>query len=227
MKKIKAWNKEFIRPYSSSDVEVLLRLSTAIDTLWDEQVENRLKLEKATRDSLSVYGHKDSEQASHTSIREKDRILHQIYKSEQQQNAGAYARLKFAMDYWCALWFWPIEKADLLPSRAAFLFDMDLILNGTLKNVANQGQPTLFSVEDLAESAQLTQVEQMKLDFSASYCQGTVVDIPMLCKNNERLALVQKIAEQNHFMHWELEFADLFKERGGFDLIIGNNPINN
>ena len=224
IKKIKAWNKEFIKPYSSNDVEVLLRLTTAIDKLWDEQVENRVKLEEATRDSLSVYGHKDSEQASHTSIREKDRILHQIYKSEQQQNAGAYARLKFAMDYWCALWFWPIEKADLLPSRDAFLFDMDLILNGTLKNVANQGQPTLFSVEDLAESAQLTQVEQMKLDFSASYCQGTVVDIPMLCKNNERLALVQKIAEQNHFMHWELEFADLFKERGGFDLIIGNPP---
>ena len=35
---------------------------------------------------------------------------------------------------------------------------------------------------------------------------------------------MQKIAEQNHFMHWELEFADLFKERGGFDLIIGNPP---
>lgn len=224
IKKIKAWNKEFIKPYSSNDVEVLLRLTTAIDKLWDEQVENRVKLEEATRDSLSVYGHKDGEQASHTSIREKDRILHQIYKSEQQQNAGAYARLKFAMDYWCALWFWPIEKADLLPSRDAFLFDMDLILNGTLKNVANQGQPTLFSVEDLAESVQLTQVEQMKLDFSASYCQGTVVDIPMLCKNNERLALVQKIAEQNHFMHWELEFADLFKERGGFDFIVGNPP---
>ena len=25
-------------------------------------------------------------------------------------------------------------------------------------------------------------------------------------------------------MHWELEFADLFAERGGFDLIIGNPP---
>lgn len=224
IKKIKAWNKAFIKPYSNSDIDVLLRLSAAIDTLWDEQVENRIKLEDDTRDSLSIYGHKDSEQASHTSIREKDRILHQIYKSEQQRNAGAYARLKFAMDYWCALWFWPIEKADLLPSRDAFLFDMDLILNGTLKNVANQGQPTLFSVEDLAESVQLTQVEQMKLDFSASYCQGTVVDIPMLCKNNERLALVQKIADQNHFMHWELEFADLFKERGGFDFIVGNPP---
>lgn len=224
IKKIKAWNKEFIKPYNDNDIDGLARLSTAIDKLWDEQVENRIKLEEATRDSLSVYGHKDSEQASHTSIREKDRILHQIYKSEQQRNAGAYARLKFAMDYWCALWFWPIEKADLLPTRDAFFFDMDLILNGTLNNVANKGQQNLFSTEDLAESGQLTQVEQMELDFAASYCQGTVVDIPMLCQLYPRLALVQQIAEQNHFMHWELEFADLFKERGGFDLILGNPP---
>lgn len=224
IKKIKAWNKEFIKPYNDNDIDGLARLSTAIDKLWDEQVENRIKLEEATRDSLSVYGHKDSEQASHTSIREKDRILHQIYKSEQQRNAGAYARLKFAMDYWCALWFWPIENADLLPTRDAFFFDMDLILNGTLKNVANKGQQNLFSTEDLAEAGQLTQVEKMERDFAASYCQGTVVDIPMLCQLYPRLALVQQIAEQNHFMHWELEFADLFKERGGFDLIVGNPP---
>ena len=224
IKKIKAWNKEFIKPYNENDIDGLARLSIAIDKLWDEQVENRIKLEEATRDSLSVYGHKDSEQASHTSIREKDRILHQIYKSEQQRNAGAYARLKFAMDYWCALWFWPIEKADLLPTRDAFFFDMDLILNGTLNNVAHQGQQNLFSTEDLAESGQLTQVEQMELDFAASYCQGTVVDIPMLCQLYPRLALVQQIAEQNHFMHWELEFADLFKESGGFGLVVGNPP---
>ena len=25
-------------------------------------------------------------------------------------------------------------------------------------------------------------------------------------------------------MHWELEFADLFYERGGFDLVLGNPP---
>ena len=50
------------------------------------------------------------------------------------------------------------------------------------------------------------------------------VDIDNLCMLFPRLALVRKIAEQNKFMHWELEFADLFAERGGFDLIIGNPP---
>lgn len=227
--KIKAWNKEFISPYSDNDIATLTRLSESIDKLWQEQIENRKQLEAATGDSLSVYGHEEEQEGSHTSIREKDKILHQIYKSEEQRNAGAYARLKFAMDYWCALWFWPIEKADLLPNRMSFLFELDLILNGTVSTASKeqlllQGQQNLFSTEQLAATGQLTQAEQLSLDFTMKFCKETVVDIPMLCKNNERLALVQQIAEQNHFMHWELEFADLFKERGGFDLIVGNPP---
>lgn len=39
-----------------------------------------------------------------------------------------------------------------------------------------------------------------------------------------RLQLVEKIAEQHRFFHWELEVADIFLERGGFDLIVGNHP---
>lgn len=229
IKLIKEWNKKFIKPYNDEEMESLTRLSGSIDRLWDEQIENRKKLEAETRDSLSIYGYRDDKEGSHTSIREKDKILHETYKSEKQRNAGAYARLKFAMDYWCALWFWPIEKAELLPDRATFLFELDLILNGTVSTdkkdlLLQQGQTNLFSVEQLSEAGQLTESEQMKLDFTTAFCQETVVDIPMLCQTNERLALVQQIAEQNHFMHWELEFADLFKERGGFDLIVGNPP---
>ena len=36
--------------------------------------------------------------------------------------------------------------------------------------------------------------------------------------------LVNQIAEQQHFFHWELEFADIFANNGGFDLILGNPP---
>ena len=45
-----------------------------------------------------------------------------------------------------------------------------------------------------------------------------------ICEKNPRLALARQIAEQQKFLHWELEFADLFAERGGFDLILGNPP---
>ena len=76
------------------------------------------------------------------------------------------------------------------------------------------GQMTLFP----------TEMEQLALDIIDTYGTDTVVDIPRLRKENPRLDLAARIAEQNHFMHWELEFADLFAERGGFDLIIGNPP---
>lgn len=220
--KIKAmanWSKKFTEPYSEDDLVTLLRLSTAIDELWEAQINLRKEVEAKTQDSLSVYGYEDDAMDSHTTIRQKDQILSELYKSEHMRNAGPYARLKFAMDYWCALWFWPIDKADLLPSRSEFLFDMSLILEGTMASVnvskeAKGGQLSLFP----------TEMEQIALDIVATYGSGSVVDIPRLRKENPRLNLAYEIASHNHFMHWELEFADLFAERGGFDLIIGNPP---
>ena len=219
IKKMKDWNKKFTAPYSTDDLVTLRRLSGIVDDLWKSQIALRKEVEEKTQDALSVFGYADDAEDSHTTIRQKDKIYSELYKSEHMKNAGPYARLKFAMDYWCSLWFWPIDKADLLPSRSEFLFDMSLILEGTMASVnvsndAKGGQLSLFP----------TEMEQLALDITATYGTNTVVDIPKLRKENPRLDLAAKIAEQNHFMHWELEFADLFAERGGFDLIIGNPP---
>ena len=35
---------------------------------------------------------------------------------------------------------------------------------------------------------------------------------------------MREVAERQRFLHWELEFADVFAGRGGFDLIFGNPP---
>ena len=221
IKAMAKWNKKFNEPYSDDDIITLMRLSAAVDRLWEAQVELRREVEAKTQDKLSVYGWEDRTEDSHTTIRQKDKILSELYKSEHMRNAGPYARLKFAMDYWCSLWFWPIDKAELLPSRSEFLFDLSLILEGTIESVnvlGNKGQLTgqvsMFP----------TEMQQMALDIVGTYGLDTVVDIPALRRNNPRLDLAARIAEQNHFMHWELEFADLFAERGGFDLVIGNPP---
>lgn len=219
IKKMVEWNKKFTAPIEDDDVVTLLRLSAAIDELWEAQISLRKEIEAKTQDNLSIYGHQDDAVDSHTTIRQKDKIYSELYKSEHMRNAGPYARLKFAMDYWCALWFWPIDKADLLPSRSEFLFDMSLILEGTMSAV---------NVKDTIKGGQLslfpTEMEQMAIDILETYGTNTVVDIPRLRKENSRLNLAAEIAEQNKFMHWELEFADLFAERGGFDLVIGNPP---
>lgn len=219
IKKMAKWNKKFTEPITDDEVVTLLRLSAAIDELWEAQIQQRKEVGVKTQDALSVFGYTDDAEDSHTTIRQKDKIFSERYKSEHMRNAGPYARLKFAMDYWCALWFWPIDKADLLPSRSEFLFDMSLILEGTMASV---------NITDSVKGGQLslfpTEMEQMAMNIIDTYGTDTIVDIPRLRKENPRLDLAARIAEQNKFMHWELEFADLFAERGGFDLIIGNPP---
>lgn len=219
IKEMKDWNKKFTSPVTDDEVVTLLRLSAAIDELWEAQIQLRKEVGTKTQDALSIFGYTDDAEDSHTTIRQKDKIFSELYKSEHMKNAGPYARLKFAMDYWCALWFWPIDKADLLPTRSEFLFDMSLILEGTMASV---------NVTDSVKGGQLslfpTEMEQMAMDIIDTYGTDTIVDIPRLRKENPRLDLAARIAEQNKFMHWELEFADLFAERGGFDLIIGNPP---
>lgn len=224
IKEMKDWNKKFTSPVTDDEVVTLLRLSAAIDELWEAQIQLRKEVGTKTQDALSIFGYTDDAEDSHTTIRQKDKIFSELYKSEHMRNAGPYARLKFAMDYWCALWFWPIDKADLLPTRSEFLFDMSLILEGTTKSVLVTDTATDKKNIHGQISMFPTEMQKIEAEILDLYSDIGEVDIPVLRKQNPRLDLAARIAEQNKFMHWELEFADLFAERGGFDLIIGNPP---
>lgn len=208
IKFLNTWNKAFTAPYCDDDIETLKKLSKTIDKLWKDQISLRQQLKQQTHDSLSVFKFNDDEPDSHTSIRTKDQMLRTMYRSENAKNAGAYARLKFAMDYWCALWFWPIDKADLIPSRSEFLNDMYMILVGLYSTSSDSQQLSWLDGDSDEEDTDI--LLQVNLDD--------------LCALLPRLKLARTIAQQNHFMHWELEFADVFAERGGFDLMIGNPP---
>lgn len=225
IKKLKDWNKSFTSKFDEDDIKTALRLSESIDKLWKLTVDERKKVEKATYEPLSVYGHEETEESSHTTIREKDAIYRDLYKSERAQNAGPYARLKAAMDYWCALWFWPIDKADLLPSRQEFFFDMSLILEGDIRavNVNSSGQ-MMLSFDDNNNISFVTEGDQLALQFKAQYSDLGEVCLDNLRERSERLAIADQIAREQKFQHWELEFADVFEENGGFDLVIGNPP---
>lgn len=206
LKVMKDWNKKFTAPYTEDEFKNLIGLSKLIDVLWREQIKARRDLEAATVTVREIYGHEDTRFDRGQSIREKDKLLRNIYKSEHAKNAGAYARLKFAMDYWCSLWFWPISEANLLPERSEFISDMYLILQGTMPTNSQEKQTSLFDINIEDD----VMIQNVNLD--------------QLCEMFPRLALVRKIADNNKFMHWELEFADVFADKGGFDLVIGNPP---
>lgn len=219
IKKMKDWNKKFTAPYTDNELESLRQLSLAVDELWKNQVKLRKTVEEETQDAIAIFGRDNSGEEPHTTIRQKDLIYSKLYKSEHMKNAGPYARLKFAMDYWCALWFWPINQAELLPSRSEFFNDLNLILVGTF---STKGNSNMLQYQQL--SLFPTEQEQIVSRINELFPGQSEVDIDNLCALFPRLALVRQIAEQNHFLHWELEFADLFAEKGGFDLMIGNPP---
>lgn len=232
IKTINNWRKEFTAKYDENDIQTLLSLSESIDDLWSRTVELRKKVKEAIFEPLSVFGHDESEAGSHTTIREKDEIYKKLFKSEHMNNAGPYARLKAAMDYWCALWFWPIDKADLLPDRQTFFFEMSLLLEGTLNAVSTNasGQMSFIdssgnaSYDEAGNLNYIVEGSQIALEFRSQYATLGRVNLDELRAKHERLAIVNQIAEQQRFQHWELEFADVFEDNGGFDLTIGNPP---
>ncbi|SKA65428.1 hypothetical protein SAMN02745111_01097 [Eubacterium uniforme] len=225
IKKLKDWNKRFTAKFEEDELKTVLRLSDSIDKLWKLTANERKEIEEETLEPLSIYGHEEVGEGSHKTIREKDAIYHKKFKSERAKNAGPYARLKAAMDYWCALWFWPIDKADLLPSRQEFFFDMSLILEGNIRAVnVNTNAQISFAEDDDGSIKFFTEAEQMTLDVMHQYQDLGEVCLDDLRERSERLEIANQIALKQRFHHWELEFADVFEQNGGFDLVVGNPP---
>ncbi|GKT10530.1 N-6 DNA methylase [Desulforhabdus sp. TSK] len=215
LKKIKAWRSSFIRPWSESEIQTLARLSQAVDRLWQRCVEDRQAVRSETRESLPVFGQNGAAgPKTPLSIQTKDKIFGEKILSQGIRHSSAYRRLKMVMDYWCALWFWPMEKADLLPSRDEYLMEVSAILEGSVYDPVpmDGNQVRMFPAGE-------QRPKQLKTTNQYGF-----VDLDSLCREFERLKLVSSLAEQYRFHHWELEFADLFAERAGFDLIVGNPP---
>lgn len=147
-------------------------------------------------------------------------MLHIAYHSEKAENASEYARLKLAMDYWCSLWFWPIDQANLLPTRSQYLTEMSLILTGEIP------QEEGFTLMPM-DNGQPTLMDAMDDSHERDYMYDHAVDLDELCRGDgepaQRLRLVKEVAKKQRFFHWELEFADVFKD-GGFDFMVGNPP---
>lgn len=208
------WKKEFISGYTDDEIRQLLNLSNTIDILWEKHAELRKDLREKTKDRLTIFGHNEDDlEDMHLSTKEKDKILKEEYYSEGMMNAGPYARLKFAMDYWCALWYWPIEKAEMLPTRSEFLLDLSLILEGDIVPIkGNSEQMAMGFIEE-------NQPKQQMLNLFAGDLGQ--VDLEMLCNSIPRLNIVKELAKRQKNLHWELEFSDIFEKQGGFDFIIG------
>jgi hypothetical protein len=211
---IREWKKEFLKPFEASEIRLLSELSNAVDALWAKHTRNQRDLRRKTRDPLSFFGHAEKT-GGQSPTEVKDRLFREAQLAEGYQHSTPYKRLKLAMDYWCALWFWPLEKAGILPTREEYLFELSLIILGEVFDAG----PETYTQDALP--GMKTPPSQQSIRFDPGLGR---VNVEHLCEKLERLQLAQEMAEKYRFLHWELEFSDLFADRGGFDLVLGNPP---
>ncbi len=286
--------------------------------LWSLVVKRMELSEKAIARRIDVWG-ADPADPEYGFLQCPDEVMPKEKVLEDLFNAAdtPYWRLKKIMDAWCALWFWPVDKAGLLNGTAseytahsmvADIESLTRVLDGTpltneppapLAGPKPSGFPAprfveataLFSLgpeqttlEDLELTAEDDAILEVQLvgpktekkaaaakprtperrqvvplqniddwlEFleamlgTADVPQGTLIDsLTSLdsLKNFEEtlpgfmgmdvgnpedrfpwLREACDIAEDQGFLHWELEFALVFARGGGFDVQVGNPP---
>lgn len=230
--RLKIWRASITKPLESHELKRLQQLSDAIDSLWlahEKQVsEDRLK----TEDPLALWPNKD-EVETLISRAQKEGILKKGLLNEDGDLATPYRRLKLVMDYWCALWFWPITKSTELPSREQWWMEIGAILEGNIVDLAPQTQmdfdaaaepQKLFpNVQDGLFGAEQPMLTLTSIEPSLHDRFGQL-RISKLRQNFPRVVRVEAISKLRKFMHWELTFPDIFSRNGGFDLVLGNPP---
>ena len=222
IKRLKTWKKEFCRPFASQDVRELERLSAAIDKLWTLHADQLAKDRAETSDDIGVWGREARQRR--TSNDRKDRIANQGVRSTEAFAASPYRRLKLVMDYWCALWYWPLDARVGPPTRDEFLSEVSMVLTGDMRLPGIDPTDTGFLFgNEYAERA--PDLAQRILD------EAGALDIDKVLDEFPRLRLVDHLAQKLRFLHWELHFADMFHGlradgtlRRGFDLVVGNPP---
>ncbi|MGX5218932.1 Eco57I restriction-modification methylase domain-containing protein [Pseudomonas segetis] len=238
-KAIKDWKKAFCAPFEAQEIRTLQTLSDAVDRLWREHTQMLEQHRQRTEDSYPLWGQQGMAE-HHTSTKEKDLLRTTGIFNTNARIASPYRRLKLAMDYWCALWFWPLDKAEQLPDRQKWLFDLNTILNsaGTFEFAPTQEglfgaeleqHEDIFAkpIEDLfaADEPQHTLRAETQAVRDVSTQQGEL-NLEKLFKNPyfNTLAIANELGEHFRFFHWELAFADIYAKRGGFDITLGNPP---
>lgn len=243
--RLKRWRKEFTRPLEPHEVARLQQLSERVQALWQEHTQALARDRERTEDALDLWPHQAGAQADAPGAAitraQKEAIRRAGLFNEDGDYATAFRRLKLVMDYWCALWFWPITDSAHLPSREEWWLEVGAILEGSVVDITpNPGLQLTFSqpvsrtpgpVNLVFGASQQSLAGFENLDGEAQggeqrhlHDKFGQLRISKLRQHFPRIGEVEAVAAAQRFLHWELCFADVLLQRGGFDLILGNPP---
>ncbi len=195
--------------WSHHQVNDALRICDLIDQRWDEYAKARAEAIEKTATPSSVWpetvvgAHKNG-----VTLQDRETI-----KAELESESGSFQRIKLLMDAWCALWFWPMDQMNELPTREAWLACAELLSGGE------------------RPSPEAAQMMSVALGFDVpSFIAAVGHDVPDALEMADAvpwLGISREIADQTHFHHWELVFPEVLgpkPDQSGFDLVLGNPP---
>ncbi len=225
------WRKDFCEPIKKSELEQLRKICNKVDELLAEFYRFQRSINLQTANKHNIFeALKNSEQTAIDlrSYDEKERLADQ-----RNRHNAPYFKLKMVLDYWCSLWFWDVRDAKDLPNRQQYWQDIASILELDLSAV-DVNEAVKKKAPSIAAGIQpklfFTGGEQLALgeetDNATVFAEAVVeyANRKDLFDNNQRLAMISQLANKYFFFHPQLEFLDVFWERGGFDLIAGNPP---
>lgn len=234
--RLRSWRRELLRPLETHEIARVQQLSARIDELWVEHTAWLARDRKSTEDPLAVWPHKRPWEPPIPRAT-KEAIRRQGLLNEDNDLATPFRRLKLVMDYWCALWFWPIGRAGELPTREQWWMEIGAVLEGSIVDVT--AEPELnFAAPAVTSVAPQPLVPEPQPSFAGFETQLLLAAEPppklhdrfgqlrisRLRQHFPRVAQVEALTAKRRFLHWELCFAEVFTRRGGFDLILGNPP---
>ena len=226
-KRVTEWKKDWCKPLKRAEVDRLKTISKRIDELLAEYYRFQRTINIQTASKQNIFGGTRSIEQGLLTLRnydDKERLADQ-----RNRSSAPYFKLKMVMDYWCSLWFWDVRQAGELPGRNQYwqdieqLLEMDVAKNYALTQKA--GQQSLF--DTAVQTTLAFGAEPEQLAYTNEDMVNTLIGYTErkdLFDKNERLEQVKQLAAQYHFFHPQLEFLEVFWERGGFDLIAGNPP---
>lgn len=228
--------KDWTAPITGDDFKTLQRLSSKIDLLLKEYYTDQLSIDKYTNNRNEVW---DGIEHGDTSSLFKEEEQAESYAKKQQlfdtryRRDNAYRKLKLAMDYWCALWFWEYDDANDLPTRQEYWADIEALLDVDNDKLDRRTRQALeragsdYVAEDMPEygtrmteeeSEIVTKTQEELLTESHGSLTLFADDEPL------RLKIADCLAKRYRFFHPMLEFIEVFWLRDGFDIICGNPP---
>jgi len=213
-KAIAEWKKKQVKKkWTAEQLAMARQICERIDTLWEDYARDRAKGLERTRCVASVWpngipNNEGPSLAGQESI--KERI---------EAESGSFQRLKLLMDAWCSLYFWPLDDADKLPSRTAWLAAAEVLLGVGVADAATRGMLDIQLGEEIDLAALFVAVE------------GELPDAAQLAGAVPWFGVARAAAARQPFHHWELVFTEVLGPAveqlptpQGFDLMFGNPP---